>query len=217
MNDFNYKYIPDDPIVYRFDYRYIKRLMDIVGSFLLLILFIPIYIVIAIFVKADSPGPILYEWNTTGKNGTPFKGWKFRTMVPNAEQIKVKLEDKNEMVGPVFKIKDDPRITRIGKFLRKYSFDESIQFYCVLKGDMSLVGPRPAGAFELVNYKEWQRRRMSVMAGLTGPWQVSGRNKINNFDDWVKLDLNYIDNWSLWLDVKILFKTIPAAFRGTGM
>jgi lipopolysaccharide/colanic/teichoic acid biosynthesis glycosyltransferase len=166
-------YIPDDPIVHRFDYRYIKRLLDIIGSLFLIILFIPVYVVIAILIKFDSTGPILYEWNTTGKNGVPFKGWKFRTMVPDAEQIKVKLKDKNEMVGPVFKIKDDPRITKVGKFLRRYSLDESIQFVCVLKGDMSLVGPRPAGAFELVEYKEWQMRRMSVMSGLTGPWQVS--------------------------------------------
>jgi lipopolysaccharide/colanic/teichoic acid biosynthesis glycosyltransferase len=121
------------------------------------------------------------------------------------------------MVGPVFKIENDPRITKFGKFLRKYSLDESIQFISVIKGDMSLVGPRPAGQIEIKRYKEWQKRRLSVIPGVTGPWQVSGRNKINHFDDWVKLDFEYIDNWSLWLDIKILFKTIPAAFKGTGM
>lgn len=168
-------------------------------------------------IKIDSKGPILYDWYVVGKNGTPFKSWKFRTMVTNADEIKIKLNDQNEMVGPVFKIKNDPRITKVGKFLRKHSLDESIQFISVLKRDMSLVGPRPAGPIELEDYKEWQKRRLSVIPGLTGPWQVSGRNKINHFDDWVKLDLEYIDNWSLLLDIKILFKTIPAAFKGTGM
>lgn len=162
-------------------------------------------------------GHVLYKWDVVGKNGVPFRSWKFRTMIINADIIKNQLADENEMVGPVFKIKNDPRITKVGKFLRKYSLDESIQFISVLKGDMSLVGPRPAGRIELENYKEWQKRRLSVLPGLTGPWQVSGRNKINHFDDWVKLDLDYIDNWSLWLDIKILFKTIPAAFKGTGM
>ena len=168
-------------------------------------------------IKSTSVGSVLYTWNVVGKNGVPFKSWKFRTMVPNADELKITLSKKNEMVGPVFKIKDDPRITKVGLFLRKYSLDESIQFFSVLKGDMSLVGPRPAGPIELEGYKEWQKRRLSVMPGLTGPWQVSGRNKINHFDDWVRLDLKYIDNWSLWLDIKILFKTIPAAFSGTGM
>lgn len=209
--------IADNPIVDRFEYRIVKRLIDIVGSFLLFILFIPVYLILGILIKLTSDGPVLYQWNVIGRNGVPFKSWKFRTMVLNADEIKVKLNDKNEMVGPVFKIRNDPRITKIGNFLRKYSLDESIQFISVLIGDMSLVGPRPAGPIELENYEKWQRRRLSVVPGLTGPWQVSGRNKINHFDDWVKLDLNYIDNWSLWLDIKILFKTIPAAFRGTGM
>ena len=209
--------ISSDKIVDQFSYKIVKKLIDIFGSFFLFIIFIPIYIIISILIITTSKGTVLYEWNVVGKNGVPFKSWKFRTMVPDAEIVKIKLENKNEMVGPVFKIKDDPRITKVGKFLRKYSLDESIQFVSVLKGDMSLVGPRPAGPIELANYKEWQKRRLSVMPGLTGPWQVSGRNKINHFDDWVRLDLEYIDNWSLWLDIKILFKTIPAAFRGTGM
>ena len=121
------------------------------------------------------------------------------------------------MVGPVYKIENDPRITKVGRFLRRYSLDESIQFFSILKSDMSLVGPCPAGSIELENYKEWQKRRLSVKTGLSGPLQVSGRNKINHFDDWVKLDLDYIDNWSLWLDIKILFKTVPAAFRAIRM
>ena len=170
-----------------------------------------------VVIKLTSNGPVLYKWNVVGKNGVHFKSWKFRTMEEDADSIKIKLNDKNEMVGPVFKIKNDPRITKVGKYLRKYSLDESIQFFSVIKGDMSLVGPRPAGPIELDNYKEWQKRRLSVIPGITGPWQVSGRNKINHFDDWVKLDLEYIDNWSLGLDIIILLKTIPAAFKGTGM
>jgi len=209
--------IQNAPIVEKLSYSILKKLFDIVCGSILIILFIPIYFLIAILIKLSSNGPVLYKWNVVGKNGVPFNSWKFRTMVPKADEIKINLSDKNEMIGPVFKMKNDPRITRVGKFLRKYSLDESIQFISVLKGDMSLVGPRPAGPIELENYKEWQKRRLSVMPGLTGPWQVSGRNKIKHFDDWVKLDLEYIDNWSLWLDIKILFKTIPAAFKGTGI
>jgi len=206
-----------DKIVTSINYKIIKRVMDIILSLMLITIFIPIYILISILIKLSSKGGVLYEWNVVGFKEIPFKSWKFRTMVENADQTKIELFHENEMVGPVFKIKDDPRITKVGTFLRKYSLDESIQFISVLKGDMSLVGPRPAGPIELENYKEWQKRRLSVIPGITGPWQVSGRNKINHFDDWVRLDLEYIDNWSLWLDFKILLKTIPAAFKGTGM
>jgi len=209
--------IKNSEIVNKFSYKVFKRIIDFLCGLILFILFIPIYIIIAIIIKISSNGSILYDWYVVGKNGVPFKSWKFRTMVTNADEIKIRLNAKNEMVGPVFKIKNDPRITKVGRFLRKYSLDESIQFISVLKGDMSLVGPRPAGPLELENYEEWQKRRLSVAPGVTGPWQVSGRNKINHFDDWVNLDLEYIDNWSLWLDIKILFKTIPAAFKGTGM
>ena len=200
-----------------FSYKFIKRIIDIILGIILFLFFKPIYSIIGILIKTTSIGPVFYNWNVIGKNGVSFKSWKFRTMVPKADEFKINLSDKNEMIGPVFKIENDPRITKVGKYLRKYSLDESIQFVSVLKGDMSLVGPRPAGPIELENYKDWQKRRLSVIPGLTGPWQVSGRNKVNHFDDWVKLDLEYIDNWSLWLDFKILLKTIPAAFRGTGM
>jgi lipopolysaccharide/colanic/teichoic acid biosynthesis glycosyltransferase len=203
--------------VENFSYKFIKRIIDIILGIILFLFFIPIYSIIGILIKTTSIGPVFYNWNVIGKNGVSFKSWKFRTMVPKADEFKINLSDKNEMIGPVFKIENDPRITKVGKYLRKYSLDESIQFVSVLKGDMSLVGPRPAGPLELENYKDWQKRRLSVIPGLTGPWQVSGRNKVNHFDDWVKLDLEYIDNWSLWLDFKILLKTIPAAFRGTGM
>jgi lipopolysaccharide/colanic/teichoic acid biosynthesis glycosyltransferase len=203
--------------VENFSYKFIKRIIDIILGIILFLFFIPIYSIIGILIKTTSIGPVFYNWNVIGKNGVSFKSWKFRTMVPKADEFKINLSDKNEMIGPVFKIENDPRITKVGKYLRKYSLDESIQFVSVLKGDMSLVGPRPAGRIELKNYKDWQKRRLSVIPGLTGPWQVSGRNKVNHFDDWVKLDLEYIDKWSLWLDFKILFKTIPAAFKGTGM
>jgi len=209
--------IKDSKIVNTFSYRVLKRIMDIILGIILFLFFIPIYLIIGILIKTTSIGPVFYNWNVIGKNGVSFKSFKFRTMVTDADKNKIQLSSKNEMIGPVFKMKNDPRITKIGKILRKYSLDESIQFISVLKGDMSLVGPRPAGPIELDNYKEWQKRRLSVIPGLTGPWQVSGRNKINHFDDWVKLDLEYIDNWSLWLDIKILFKTIPAALKGTGM
>jgi lipopolysaccharide/colanic/teichoic acid biosynthesis glycosyltransferase len=216
MKNTNHK-IQSDKIVSKFSYAVIKRIIDIFGGSILFILFIPVYIIIAIIIKIDSRGAVLYKWHVVGKNGVPFNSWKFRTMVLKADEIKIDLSDKNEMIGPVFKIANDPRITKVGRFLRKYSFDESIQFVSIIKGDMSLVGPRPAGPIELEGYKDWQKRRLSVIPGLTGPWQVSGRNKVNHFDDWVKLDLEYIDKWSLWLDFKILFKTIPAAFKGTGM
>lgn len=213
----NNQNIKDSKIVNKFSYRVTKRIVDLLCGSILFILFIPVFIIISIIIKLTSEGPIVYDWNVVGKNGVPFTSWKFRTMVTDADEIKLKLSDKNEMVGPVFKIENDPRITKFGKFLRKYSLDESIQFISVIKGDMSLVGPRPAGQIEIKGYKEWQKRRLSVIPGVTGPWQVSGRNKINHFDDWVKLDFEYIDNWSLWLDIKILFKTIPAALKGTGM
>ena len=127
------------------------------------------------------------------------------------------LSIKNEMIGPVFKIARDPRITKIGTILRKYSLDELPQLLSVLKGDMSLVGPRPAGPNEWGQYKDWQKRKLSVIPGITCLWQVRGRNKIKDFDEWVKLDLEYVDNWSLWLDIKILIKTLPAVFKGTGI
>ncbi|MDP7195585.1 MAG: sugar transferase, partial [SAR202 cluster bacterium] len=157
-----------------FSYKFIKRIIDIILGIILFLFFIPIYSIIGILIKTTSIGPVFYNWNVIGKNGVSFKSWKFRTMVPKADEFKINLSDKNEMIGPVFKIENDPRITKVGKYLRKYSLDESIQFVSVLKGDMSLVGPRPAGPIELENYKDWQKRRLSVIPGLTGPWQVSG-------------------------------------------
>jgi len=171
---------------------------------------------IGIALKITDNGPIFYPWHVIGKDGISFTGYKFRSMLINADEIKEILYDSNEMTGPVFKMEKDPRITKIGKYLRKYSIDELPQLWSVLKGDMSLVGPRPAGPNEWKEYEEWQKRKLSVTPGMTCLWQISGRNNISNFNDWIKLDLEYIDNWTLWLDIKILIKTIPVVLKGTG-
>jgi exopolysaccharide biosynthesis polyprenyl glycosylphosphotransferase len=196
---------------------YIKRIMDILISALLMIILSPLFLVIALLIKMTSKGPIFYQWNVVGLNKKPFKSLKFRTMIPNADAIKSDLAVFNIMKGPVFKLKRDPRITSIGNILRKFSLDELPQLWSVFKGDMSLVGPRPAGPLELKKYESWHRRKLSIKPGITCLWQISGRNEINDFNEWVKLDLEYIDNWSLSLDLKILLKTIPAVLRGTGI
>jgi lipopolysaccharide/colanic/teichoic acid biosynthesis glycosyltransferase len=146
----------------------------------------------------------------------PIVSWKFRTMVKNADELKKTLMHNNEMTGPMFKLTNDPRILPVGHFLRKYSLDELPQLFSVLKGDLSLVGPRPPLQTEFKEFDLWHRRKLSVKPGLTCLWQISGRNKISNFDDWAKLDLEYIDKWSIWLDLKILLKTIPAVLSGKG-
>jgi lipopolysaccharide/colanic/teichoic acid biosynthesis glycosyltransferase len=175
-----------------------------------------LFIVIVALVKITSKGPIFYRWNVVGLNKKPFKSWKFRTMVPNADDMKSVLGACNIMKGPVFKLKSDPRVTKIGRFLRKFSLDELPQLWSVLKGDMSLVGPRPPLQSEVLNFESWHRRKLSIKPGITCLWQVQGRNVINNFDDWARLDLQYIDNWSIWLDLKILFLTVFAVLRGSG-
>jgi exopolysaccharide biosynthesis polyprenyl glycosylphosphotransferase len=195
---------------------FLKRILDIVGSFIIIIALAPLFLLITIAIKLTSPGPVLYPWNVVGLNKNRFKSYKFRTMVANADKLKQELLSKNEMTGVAFKMKDDPRITKVGGFLRKYSLDELPQLFSVLKGDMSLVGPRPPLVTEVMEYDYWHRRKLSVKPGLTCLWQVNGRNAITDFDDWMRLDLEYIDNWSLWLDCKILLKTIPAVLRGTG-
>jgi exopolysaccharide biosynthesis polyprenyl glycosylphosphotransferase len=197
----------------------VKQVMDVAGAFLLLILLIviPVLPLIALLIKLTSRGPVLFKQQRSGQNGAPFMLYKFRTMVSNAEQFKHELEAMNEMRGPVFKLSKDPRVTRIGRFLRKFSLDELPQLWNVLRGEMSLVGPRPLPVDEVRRFNDLaHRRRLSVKPGLTCLWQVSGRNQIADFQDWVRLDLEYIDHWSLWLDLKILLLTVPAVLRGTG-
>lgn len=199
------------------DAIFLKRLMDVVVSAVLLTALSPLLAAIAVAIKLTSPGPILYRWRVIGENGREFVGYKFRTMVVNAEALKAELLSQNEMRGPVFKMRHDPRVTEIGQFLRKYSLDETPQFWSVLKGDMSLVGPRPALRSELERYEFWQKRKLSTRPGITCLWQVHGRNAIVDFDEWVRMDLEYIDRWSLWLDIKILARTAWVVVAGTGV
>jgi exopolysaccharide biosynthesis polyprenyl glycosylphosphotransferase len=193
----------------------IKRAMDIVLSGLFLLTFSWLYAAIAAMIKMTSKGPVLFRQERVGMNGRRFTFFKFRSMVIDAERRKAELAHLNEMDGPVFKIKNDPRITRVGRFLRKFSLDELPQMWNVLRGDMSLVGPRPPVPSEVEKYESWARRRLSVRPGITCLWQVSGRNHIN-FQQWMELDLAYIDNWTLGLDFKILLKTVPAVLGGRG-
>ena len=196
-----------------------KNLLDFSGALILLIFLtvIPVIPVVAMLIKITSPGPVFFRQQRSGLNGAPFNIWKFRTMATNSEQLKHELESMNEMSGPVFKITKDPRITPLGKWLRKYSLDELPQLFNVLRGEMSLVGPRPLPVDEVKRFNDLaHRRRLSVKPGLTCLWQVSGRNEISDFKDWVRLDLEYIDNWSIWLDLLILLRTIPAVLAGTG-
>ena len=195
---------------------FIKRIIDFTGALIALTLFSPFMIIAAIGIWISDGKPVLYNWNVIGIDKKPFKSWKFRTMVKDADKFKKDLINKNEMEGPVFKIKDDPRIIPFGRWLRKWSIDETPQLFSVLKGDMSLVGPRPTFPYELETFQSWQRRKLSIKPGITCLWQVNGRNQIAKFDDWVKLDLEYIDNWSLLLDIKILLKTIPSVLLGKG-
>jgi len=193
-----------------------KRLFDITVSLLGIIFLWPIFVIVAIMTKVTSKGPIFFRQKRCGLNGRRFNLYKFRTMVVDAEERLRDLLHNNEVAGPAFKMKDDPRLTKTGKFLRKFSIDEFPQLWNVLKGDMSLVGPRPPIPKEVENYDNWQRRRLSMRPGITCLWQVNGRSEISDFDEWVKLDLEYIDKWSIWLDFKILFKTIPVVLFGIG-
>ena len=196
--------------------RTIKRAIDVAVAAIALLCLSPVLFVAAIAIKLTSPGPIFFLQERIGFNKRRFKIFKFRTMVPNAEKLMAKLEQHNEAQGPVFKMKNDPRITPIGKFLRKSSIDELPQLLNVLNGDMSLVGPRPLPVRDYEGFNEdWQRRRFSVKPGITCLWQVNGRSGIT-FDQWMLLDLQYMDEWSLWLDFKILAKTVPAVLRGAG-
>jgi exopolysaccharide biosynthesis polyprenyl glycosylphosphotransferase len=194
----------------------VKRLLDIAFSLILLILLAPVFVVVAVLIQLYSPGPVFFRQVRMGLNKRRFRIFKFRTMVPNAEKMMAQLEAHNEASGPVFKIKEDPRITPIGKVLRRTSIDELPQLVNVLKGDMSLVGPRPLPVRDYEGFSEdWHRRRFSVRPGITCLWQVSGRSSLP-FEQWMKLDLQYMDEWSLWLDMKILAQTVSAVLKGSG-
>ncbi len=197
-------------------WRLLKRALDIALSSLGLTCLSPVFIAIAVAVRLTSPGPVFYRWKVLGRNGRPVTGYKFRTMIPDAELKQTELDQLNEMNGPVFKIARDPRVTPFGRWLRKYSVDELPQLWSVLIGDLSLVGPRPSFPDEYASFELWQLRKLSVTPGITCLWQVSGRNAISDFGEWVRLDLHYIDHWSFWLDLKILGKTVLAVLRGTG-
>jgi exopolysaccharide biosynthesis polyprenyl glycosylphosphotransferase len=201
----------------RKSYLFAKRVIDLILSATGLIVLAPLLLLIALVIKLSSPkGAVFYPWHVLGKNGKPFVGYKFRTMVPNADQLKQELLCLNEMQGPVFKMRNDPRVTTLGRFLRKYSLDELPQLYSVLKGDMSLVGPRPPSQQEAERFEFWQRRKLSVQPGISCLWQINGRSEIHNFDEWARLDLEYIQNASLLLDLRVIMLTIPAALSGRG-
>ena len=193
----------------------VKRLLDVIAAAAAVILLSPLLLLVAIAIRLDSSGPIFFTQERLGMNKRRFKLLKFRSMVVDAEDRRAALETLNEMDGPVFKIANDPRITRVGRFIRRTSIDELPQLINVLKGDMSLVGPRPPLASEVDQYEWLDRKRISVMPGITCLWQISGRNDVS-FDEWMELDREYIEKWSLWLDIKILLKTIPVVVLGRG-
>ena len=197
--------------------RVIKQMMDFAGALVALLFFSPFMLAAAIAIKLTSPGPVLFRQRRAGLNGQPFVMYKFRSMVTNAEQLKQELERLNEMSGPVFKVTNDPRVTKVGRFLRKSTLDEFPQLFNVLRFEMSLVGPRPLPVDEVRRFDDVShRRRLSVRPGLTCTWQVSGRNDVKDFNDWVRMDLEYIDHWSLWVDIKILWRTIWVVLLGKG-
>jgi exopolysaccharide biosynthesis polyprenyl glycosylphosphotransferase len=193
----------------------VKRVIDLAASLVLLVALSPFLVIIGALVALTSRGGALFRQERAGMNGRRFTLHKFRTMVEGAELQRAGLEARNELDGPAFKMKSDPRVTGIGRFLRRTSLDELPQLWNVLKGDMSLVGPRPLPGYEVEKFRPWQRRRMNMRPGLTCLWQIRGRNEVG-FDEWMRLDLEYIDRWSLWLDFSILARTIPAVVRGRG-
>jgi exopolysaccharide biosynthesis polyprenyl glycosylphosphotransferase len=197
--------------------RLLKQIIDLLGAMLLLLPFSLVMAAAAIAIKLTSKGPVFFKQERSGLNGKPFVMYKLRTMVSNAEQLKQELASLNEMSGPVFKVTNDPRVTPVGRVLRKFSIDEFPQLFNVLRFEMSLVGPRPLPVAEVKRFDDpAHRRRLSVRPGLTCLWQISGRNDVKNFAEWVRLDLEYIDNWTLWLDFKILWRTIWVVLLGKG-
>lgn len=204
----SYRVLSYSPRIFEPEELCLKRLMDIAGGLVGIVLTILLSIVVVPAIYLESPGPVIFKQTRIGRNGRRFSIYKFRSMYMDAEERKKELMAQNQMDGLMFKMKDDPRITKVGKFIRKTSIDEFPQFFNVLKGDMSLVGTRPPTLDEFMQYEEHHKRRLSLKPGITGMWQVSGRSDIQNFEDVVKLDLEYIDNWSIWLDIKILLQTV---------
>lgn len=196
--------------------RFLKRALDIVVSAAGLILLSPLMLLIASLVRLTGPGPVFYRWRVVGEGGRPFVGYKFRSMRQDADALKSTLLARNEMTGPVFKMKVDPRVTALGRYLRRLSLDELPQLWSVLKGDMSLVGPRPPLQSEYEHFAPWQKAKLLVRPGITCLWQVTGRSHIREFDDWVRKDLDYARRRSFLLDLKILALTIPAVLGGRG-
>jgi exopolysaccharide biosynthesis polyprenyl glycosylphosphotransferase len=193
----------------------VKRMLDILASSAALVVLSPLLLCAALAVKLSSRGPVFFRQERVGLHGRTFAMLKFRSMVSNAEALKADLEHRNEQAGPVFKIAHDPRVTAVGRFLRKHSIDELPQLVNVLRGDMSLVGPRPPLPKEVAKYEAWQRRRLSVRPGLTCVWQVSGRNQIS-FEQWMLLDMQYIDHWNLLQDLRLIVRTVPVVLSGRG-
>ncbi|WP_270600222.1 sugar transferase [Clostridium baratii] len=192
-------------------YIFLKRLIDLLGSVIGLIVLSPIILIVSLLIKFESKGPVIFSQDRMGKDGKVFKMYKFRSMVVNAEELKEKLKEQNEMSGPMFKMKEDPRVTKVGKFIRKTSIDELPQLINILKGDMSLVGPRPSLPKEVEQFEDWMMERLEVKPGLTCYWQVSGRNNID-FEDWMKLDIKYIRERNTLTDIKLIFKTVFVLF-----
>lgn len=195
----------------RTSYDITKRGIDFLCSFLGVIILSPVFIIVALLIKIDSKGPVIFKQERVGLRGKTFYMYKFRSMVVNAEELKDKLQKQNEMSGPMFKMKEDPRITKVGKFIRRTSIDELPQLFNVLKGEMSLVGPRPSLPKEVKEFESWMNKRLEVKPGLTCYWQVSGRNSIG-FEEWMKLDCKYVEDRNTWLDLKLIFKTFFVLF-----
>ena len=193
------------PCCHTIAYRVVKRAIDIACSVSALVLLSPLLGLIALLVKRSSPGPCFYRWDVVGRSGRRFSGYKFRSMVAEADSLKKELWRHNERKGPTFKMRDDPRVTRVGAILRKFSLDELPQLWSVLKGDMSLVGPRPVSPSEWEQFADWQRRKLTVTPGMICLWPARGKTK--EFDHWINLDLEYIDTWSLWRDVRLVLQS----------
>ena len=196
--------------------RIAKRSIDITIASIGLVVGLPLFLLIALAVLIFDGRPIFFPWDVIGERGRPFRGYKFRTMVVGADDLRAELAAQNEMRGPVFKMRNDPRVTRLGSALRRFSLDETPQLWSVIRGDMSLVGPRPLGPQEYAEATPYQRQKLSVVPGITCLWQILGRSEISDFDAWVELDLKYIEQWSIRLDLRILIRTIPAVLARKG-